>query len=163
MANTIDQSFIRRRVLTIIAFIVGLAYLIYCASYWAPVLMNDGLVGGLAFQLVLPHIICTVVATVFCALALFLGKPWWDLAAGILYTVAIILFPAYWVFVVIPAIFSFLGFARMYRQQRDEATNPAVVEADQAKLDAKAAQSAADDGIHAPADEKDSADDQQSA
>lgn len=156
MAVKIDNDIIRKRVFTIIAFLIALAYVIYCICYWSPVLMYDGAVGALAFQLVLPHLICTVVGLVFTALALFLGKPWWDLAGGILFVVALVLFPAYWIFVVLPALFCFLGFARMRRQEQ-RAQNVQAQQLDH-ELDILAAESAKDDGVKVPADDKDNAD-----
>lgn len=93
----------------------------------------------LAVYILMPHLIATVVAFVLTALALFLGKSWWNLAAGIVYIVAICCFPAYWFFLVVPCVLSFFAFWHMHRQEKTGA--PQFQEALDQELDAQSVDS----------------------
>lgn len=107
----------------LIAFIIGLGYLIYSFSYWGGVI-NDassasdaGQAGAaIATVLVLPHVAFTGLAVVFNALGCFLKRRGFVLVGGILYTIAIVVFPAYFMFVIIEMILSFVGYSQMKKQ-----------------------------------------------
>ncbi len=137
MNAQVTRDRINERLLTIIAFIFAAAYVLYCAIYWGgqaasgtnlPVLM-------LAVNILMPHFVATVVAFVLTALALFLGKSWWNLAAGIVYAVAICCFPAYWFFLIVPCVLSFFAFWRMRKQEK--AAGPKLEQAVNDALDAQ--------------------------
>lgn len=108
----------KRSVLLLIAAIIGVAYILYSISYWTGA--NSGstdtatAVGaGLATALVFPHLICTGLAVVFNILGWAMSHRGFALTAGILYAVAMILFPFYFMFVLIEAVLCFIGFARL--------------------------------------------------
>jgi hypothetical protein len=64
-------------------------------------------------MLVTPHLVLTMVAVVFNALAFFMGKRAFALVAGILYAVAMVLFLAYFFFVLAQMILCFVAYAKM--------------------------------------------------
>lgn len=101
-----------------ISLIIGVAYLAYSASYWTGAAGSgantaEQIGSGLATALVMPHLICTALAVIFNALGLFLKKRGFALTGAILYTVALVLFPVYFMFVIIEMILSYIGFAKM--------------------------------------------------
>lgn len=107
--------------LLLISFIIGAAYLIYSIFYWSGALTgaeNDTeLIGsGLATALVMPHLIASAVAVLFNAIGLFMRKRGFALAGAILYTVAMLLFPMYFMFVIIETILSYIGYAKMKKE-----------------------------------------------
>ena len=73
----------KRNKLLLVALILGAAYVVYSLWYW----FGGGAAGsvgadsasqvgaGLATMLVTPHLVLTMVAVVFNALAFFMGKP----------------------------------------------------------------------------------------
>lgn len=61
----------------------------------------------------MPHLIFTVLAVLFNALGLFLRKRGFALTGGILYTVALVLFPVYFMFVIVQAVLSYIGYAKL--------------------------------------------------
>lgn len=107
--------------LLLIAFIIGAAYMLYSIVYWSGT-FNSGAdtaeqVGSsIATVLVMPHLIVTFLAVVFNALGLFMRKRGFALTAGILYAVAMLLFPVYFMFVIIETVLCFVGFAKMKKQ-----------------------------------------------
>ncbi|MEY8437808.1 hypothetical protein AAK967_08730 [Atopobiaceae bacterium 24-176] len=121
MNAQVTRDRINERLLTIIAFIFAAAYVLYCAIYWGGQIANGGEnapVVMLAVYILMPHFIATAVAFVLTALALFLGKSWWNLAAGIVYIVGICCFPHYWFFLIAPCVLSFFAFWRMRKQEK---------------------------------------------
>lgn len=115
----------KKSVLLLIALVLGVAYVIYSLWYW----YDGGALGqvgtdsasqagaGFAAMLVMPHLALTLLAVVFNALGLLIGKRGFALTAGILYAVAMVLFPAYLFFVIVQMILCFVAFARMCGQQ----------------------------------------------
>ena len=103
--------------LLLISLIIGIAYLFYSFNYWggaADVTDTAEQIGaGIATILVLPHLIFTALAVIFNALGLFMKKRGFALTGAILYTVALVLFPMYFMFVIIEIIFSYIAFAKM--------------------------------------------------
>jgi hypothetical protein len=118
MAVTERTGFIHKRVPSIIAFALSLVYVLYCVVYWSLVISQAGPIGAIAFNIILPHLICTALGFVFTTLALFLGKPGWSLAAGIAYIVAIICFPGYWWCLIIQTVLSFVAFYLLRKHQK---------------------------------------------
>lgn len=111
----------KRSKLLLVALILGVAYVVYSLWYW----FGGGAAGsvgadsasqagaGLATMLVTPHLALTVVAVVFNALAYFMGKRAFALVAGILYAVAMVLFLAYFFFVLVQMTLCFVAYAKM--------------------------------------------------
>lgn len=107
--------------LLLISFIIGAAYLIYAIFYWTGAVgSSDGsaeqIGSGLAAVLVTPHVIATAVAVLFNALGLFMRKRGFALAGAILYTVALALFPMYFMFVIVEMVLSYVGYAKMKKE-----------------------------------------------
>lgn len=101
----------------LVSFILGVLYSIYSIIYWGGATSSTNgaeLVGaGIATIMVMPHLICTILATIFNALGLFLRKRGFALTGAILYTVALVLFIPYFFFVIIQMVLSYIGFAKM--------------------------------------------------
>lgn len=111
------------KVLLLIALIIGAIYLIYSFSYWGGATSSAGsdaeTVGaGLATMLVMPHLVMTGLAVVFNALAFFMYSKPFALVAGILYSVALVLFPMYFMFVLIEMILCYVAFAKMPKKEK---------------------------------------------
>ena len=107
----------------LISFIIGVAYLIYSIVYWSGVGDAEGseaMGGAIALALVTPHLVCAGVAVIFNGLGLFLKKSAFALVGGILYAVAMVLFPVYFMFVIIEMILSFVGFAQLRKAANAE-------------------------------------------
>ena len=83
----------KRSALLLIAGVLGILYLLYS--------VNDGsgtaeaIGAGIATAIVFPHLICAGVAVIFNILAFFMRHQAFALVAGILYSVAMLLFPLY--------------------------------------------------------------------
>ena len=108
----------------LISFILGLAYIIYSFVYWSGIgdaTGTEAAGGAIALVLVTPHLVCTGLAVIFNGLGLFLKSPAFALVAGILYAVAIVLFVAYFMFVIIEMILSFVGYAQLKKAKAAEA------------------------------------------
>ncbi|WP_455683629.1 hypothetical protein [Thomasclavelia sp.] len=101
----------------LISFVLGVLYSIYVIAYFGGAV--DGSEGaeqvGAAFATALatPHMICTVLATIFNGLGLFMNKRGFALTGAILYAVAMVMFIPYFMFVIIQMILSFVGYAKM--------------------------------------------------
>lgn len=101
----------------LVSFVLGVIYSIYVIAYFG------GAIGGsegteqagaaIATALVTPHMICTVLVTIFNGLGLFMKKCRFALAGAILYAVAMVLFIPYFMFVIVQMILSFVGFAKL--------------------------------------------------
>ena len=106
----------------LISFILGTLYMLYSLFYWVGVSASSTdvwsqLGTGIATTLVMPHLICTLIAVIFNALGLFLNKRGFALTGAILYSVAMVLFLAYFMFVIIEMILSYVGFAMMKKKE----------------------------------------------
>ena len=102
----------------LISFIIGTAYILYSLVYWSGAVGSfdstaEQIGAGIATAIVIPHLVATAVAVLFNGLGLFLRKRGMALTGAILYTVAVILFPMYWIFGVIEAVLSYVGLAKM--------------------------------------------------
>lgn len=99
----------------LIAFFLGLIYSIYIISYFTGAIGSsegaEQLGAGIATVIVMPHMIVTLLATIFNGLGCFLNKSGFALTGAILYAVAMVLFPVYFFFVIIQMILSFVGYA----------------------------------------------------
>lgn len=107
--------------LLLISFVIGVAYLIYSASYWSGAVGSgatdaEKIGSGIAGVLVMPHLVFTALAVIFNALGLFMRKRGFALAGAILYTVALVLFPMYFMFVIVEMILSYVGYVKMRKE-----------------------------------------------
>lgn len=108
----------KRSVLLLISAIIGVAYMAYSIWYWGGSNLNitsdiEAVGTGLATALVFPHLLCTGLAVIFNILGWVMNHRGFALTGGILYAVAMVLFPMYFMFTLIEMILSFVGFARL--------------------------------------------------
>ena len=93
-----------------ISWIIGSAYAVYLLSYFGVAIGGSAdtaeAVGASIAALVTSHIICVCLAVIFNIL-------WAALCGGILYSVALVLFLPYFLFVVAEIVLSFSGFTKM--------------------------------------------------
>lgn len=108
----------KRSKLLLVSAIIGAAYLIYSIFYWTGANASSAdsaaaIGAGIATVLVFPHLICTGLAVLFNILGYFMNHRGFALTGGILYAVAMLLFPPYFMFVLAETILSFIGFAKL--------------------------------------------------
>ncbi len=107
----------KKSLLLLISLILGAIYLVYIISYFAGLLggSNDAdlVAAGIATALVAPHIVATSITVLFNALGYFMEKRGFALTGGIMYLVAGVLFIPYIIFVLLQALLSFIGYAKM--------------------------------------------------
>ena len=100
-----------------ISFLLGFAYSLYLLLYFTGAIgSSEGANqagAALATAIVMPHMVLTVLATIFNGLGCFLEKRGFALTGAILYAVAMVLMPIYFMFVVLQMILSFIGFAKL--------------------------------------------------
>jgi len=116
--GSIQEVKIKKSVLLLISAILGVLYAIYIIMYFAGASANAGgsaeaIGAGIATVLVMPHMICAVLAAIFNVLGWSLNSRGFALTGAILYTVAAVSFPIYAMFVLIQMILSYIGFARL--------------------------------------------------
>ncbi len=104
----------------LVSALLGGAYLIYSIVYWVSTNTShgstaEGIGAGIATMIVFPHLIAACVAFVFNLLAWIMNHKWFALTGAILYTVAAVLFPMYFMFVIIQMILSYVGFAKLLK------------------------------------------------
>ena len=108
----------------LISFIIGVGYLVYSIAYWSGLGESSGAEaagGAIALALVTPHYVCTGIAVIFNGLGLFLKKPAFALVGAILYAVALVLFPVYFMFVIVEMILSFVGYGQLKKANAEPA------------------------------------------
>lgn len=108
----------------LIALVIGVIYLVYAFVHFGGAITGsandaEAVGAGIATALVMPHLVCTLIAVVFNALGLFLKRQGFALVAGILYAVAMALFPLYFFFVIIEMILSFVGYSQLKKQNKN--------------------------------------------
>lgn len=114
----------KRNKLLLVSLIIGVIYLIYSAWYWSGANAGSGsdaaqAGAALATALVMPHLAMTVIAVILNAIAYFANKSGLALAAAILYTVALVLFVGYFMFVVVEMVLCYVAFAQMHKEPKD--------------------------------------------
>lgn len=101
----------------LVSAILGTLYLVYLISYFmgsiASADQTEALAGGIATMLVMPHMLCVGLATIFTWIGWAARARWGALVAGILYSVSILLMFIYAPFVIVQLVLSFVGFAKM--------------------------------------------------
>ncbi len=108
----------KKSALLLVAAILGVIYAIYSISYWfgantGTTEAAEAIGAGIATALVMPHVICTILAALFNVLGWAMSHRGFALTGGILYAVAALMFPLYALFVIVQAVLSFIGFARL--------------------------------------------------
>lgn len=107
----------KKSTLLLISAILGVLYAIYSISYWGGAmsgLSGAAVIGaGIATMLIMPHMMCAVLAAIFNVLGWSMSSRGFALTGAILYAVAAVLFPIYTMFVLVQMILSFVGFAKL--------------------------------------------------
>ena len=109
-------------ILLLISMIIGIIYLFYSSKYWSGANTSSAdstaqIGAGIATVLVMPHLVFTFLAVIFNVFALLMNKRGFALVAAIMYTVAMVLFPLYFMFVIIEMILCYVAFAKMKKKQ----------------------------------------------
>lgn len=102
----------------LVSAILGILYAIYSIFYWGGASSGStsaayAIGAGIATALVMPHLICAVLAAIFNTLGWAMNNRAFALTGAILYAAAMALFPMYFMFVIIQMILSFVGFAQL--------------------------------------------------
>lgn len=108
----------KRSVCLLISAILGIAYAIYLVVYFTGINVAttgsiEAISSGLATAMVMPHMVCVVVAAIFNILGWALNNRAFALVGGILYAVSMVFMFIYAFFVIVQMILSFVGFANL--------------------------------------------------
>jgi len=109
----------------LISAILGAAYSFFLMSYFGGSVVDasssaEMMGGALAMALVMPHMVCVILATIFNFIGWAGSGRGFALAGGILYAVAAVLFFLYAMFVVPSIVLSFVGYAGLGKRTRQE-------------------------------------------
>lgn len=102
----------------LISWVLGVLYVLYLIGYIVNTNASmtetaEAIGAGIATVIIMPHLICTVLAVIFNVLGWAMNKRGFALTGAILYTVALVLMPLYFMFVIIQMILSYVGFAKL--------------------------------------------------
>ena len=104
----------KRSVVLLISGILGAIYSVYIVAYFTGAIGSstgaEQVGAAIATTIIMPHMVATVLATIFNIVGWAMNMKWFALVGAILYAVACILFPLYFFFVIIQMILSFVGF-----------------------------------------------------
>lgn len=114
--NNSDRK--RYSVWLLISWLIGLAYLVYAIITTTGVVAQQttqaGLLGAsIGMSLIAPHLAAMALAVVFTIIGWMTNIKGLALTGAILYALAIVFFPAYFLFVIAEMALAFIGFARM--------------------------------------------------
>lgn len=116
-----------------IAAVIGLAYSLYLVVYWSDVAASstasgdsvEAIAGGIATVLVFPHMLVTILATIFAIIGFFVRKTGLILTGAILFSVAALLFLLYAVFLIPSIVLGFVGYANQKKINKSQGGNAA--------------------------------------
>ena len=102
----------------LLSWVFGALYCVYAVWYFTGAVSAQtdaaaSLGAGIGFAIVAPHLIVAFLGAVFTMLGWSLNKRGFALTGGILYAVSMVLFPIYFMFVIVQMILAFVGFARI--------------------------------------------------
>ncbi len=107
----------KRNKLVMVSWVLSLLYLIYLISHFASGVGNSSGAeqagAALATALVFPHMLAVGIGLIFNMMGYFMNNRVFVLVGAILYSVSILLFMMYFMFVIIQMILSYVGFAKM--------------------------------------------------
>lgn len=69
-------------------------------------------------QTTMPHFITVIIGAILNAAAVFYDSAWFVLSATLFYTISMLLFPFYFIFVLLPIILSCLAFFILYTEKK---------------------------------------------
>ena len=116
----------KRNACIVISLILTIGYLAYCVYYWrysGDLSFSSQLGFNMAHALVMPHIVAVVIAFVFNWIGVILPNRWFILVGAIIYVIAMILMPLYFMFVILQMILSFVGFGLMVSSRNKQHRN----------------------------------------
>lgn len=103
--------------LLLVAWVLSSTYFVYLVSYFFGTFDSasgaEQIGVGIAGFLLMPHAFLVLLGIIFNVLGWSMNKRGFALTGGILYSVSMLLFIPYFFFVIIQAILSFIGFAKM--------------------------------------------------
>lgn len=103
--------------LALISWILSALYLVYLIFYFSEGLGtttgSEQAGAAIATALVLPHMLAVAIGLIFNMLGYFLNNRAFILVGAILYSVSILLFMMYFMFIIIQMILSYVAFAKM--------------------------------------------------
>lgn len=106
--------------LALISGILSLVYLIYLISHFVGGVGSstgaEQAGAALATALVFPHMLAVGIGLIFNMLGYFLNSRAFVLVGAILYSVSILLFMVYFMFVIVQMILSYIAFAKMKKE-----------------------------------------------
>lgn len=107
----------------LVSWILGLAYALYLVSYFAGNISTttgaEQAGAAIAGALVMPHMIVVIIAVIFNVIGWLKNAKGFTLTAAILYAVSIVLFPLYFMFVIIQMILSFLAYSNLKKEIKE--------------------------------------------
>lgn len=113
-----EQIVIKKRSkLALISWVLSLLYLVYLISYFAGGMGStsgsEQAGAAIATALIFPHMLVVGIGLIFNILGYFLNNRAFVLVGAILYSVSILLFMLYFMFVIVQMILSYVAFAKM--------------------------------------------------
>lgn len=103
--------------LLLVSWILTGVYVVYLVTYFASILNNtagaEQVGAGLAGVIVFPHALLTFLGLIFNFFGWSMNKRGFALTGAILYSVAMLLFPIYFFFILVQTILSFIAYAKM--------------------------------------------------
>lgn len=106
--------------LALISWVLSFMYLIYLISHFSGGIGNstgaEQAGAALATALVFPHMLAVAIGLIFNMLGYFLNNRAFVLVGAILYSVSILLFMMYFMFVIVQMILSYIAFGRMKKK-----------------------------------------------
>lgn len=107
----------KKNKLALVSWILSLIYLVYLISYFGSEISSTTGVeqagAAIATALVFPHMLTVGIGLIFNILGYFLNNRAFILVGAILYSVSILLFMVYFMFVIVQMILSYVAFAKM--------------------------------------------------
>ncbi|WMM25638.1 hypothetical protein RBU61_02930 [Tissierella sp. MB52-C2] len=110
----------KRSKLALISWVLTLMYLIYLIGHFGGGIGSttgaEQAGAAIATALVFPHMLCVGIGLIFNILGYFLNKRGFILTGAILYSVSILLFMLYFMFIIVQMILSYIAFAKMKKE-----------------------------------------------
>lgn len=110
----------KKNKLALISWVLSLGYVIYLISHFGGGVGSttgaEQAGAALATALVFPHMLTVAIGLIFNMLGYFLNKRGFILVGAILYSVSILLFMVYFMFVIIQMVLSYIAFGQMKKQ-----------------------------------------------
>lgn len=96
--------------LVLVSFVISLVVMVHSFNYWMGA--TGDFSGTLGFIFVLPNLIFLTIGFILNSIALFKENKWLIFTAGLMYSIAILLFLPYVVFSIAQSIMCFISFSK---------------------------------------------------